>query len=89
MLPQIQSLLNNIFFFTTGKIPNKIAYDFLLRRSLNLSSAMAMFNTCVIPTDATDTISFALLNQKKYYNRKDQPLFMKVGNWAMLRLHKS
>ena len=27
-------------------------------------------------------------NQKTTYDRKHQPLFMKVGEWAMLRLHK-
>lgn len=39
-------------------------------------------------TDAADAISFALANQKAHYNRKHQPMFMKVGDWAMLRLHK-
>lgn len=39
-------------------------------------------------TDAAVAISFALSNQKSHYDRKHQPLFMKVGDWVMLRLHK-
>lgn len=45
-------------------------------------------NASVARTDAADAISFALLNQKEHYDRKHQLLFMKVGDWAMLRLHK-
>lgn len=40
-------------------------------------------------TAAADTILFALANQKEHYNRSHQPLFMKVGVWAMLKLYKS
>lgn len=29
-----------------------------------------------------------MFNQKTTYDQKHQPLFMKVGEWAMLRLHK-
>lgn len=47
-----------------------------------------MPDTYVARTGAADAISFAFANQKAHYNRKHQPLFMKVGDWAMLRLHK-
>ena len=88
VLPRIQSLLNNTSSSTTGKTPNEITYSFSPRRPLDLISALDMPNTCVTRTDAADAISFALLNQKEHYDRKHQPLFMKVGDWAMLRLHK-
>ncbi len=29
-----------------------------------------------------------MTNQKTYYDRKQQPLFMKKGEWTILRLHK-
>lgn len=29
-----------------------------------------------------------MFNQKTTYDQKHQPLFMKVGEWAMLQLHK-
>lgn len=88
VLPQIQSLLNNTSSSTTGKTPNEIAYGFSPKRPLNLILAMDVPNACVACTDAADAISFALLNQKEHYNRKHQLLFIKVGDWAMLRLYK-
>ena len=88
ILPRIQSLLNNTSSSTTGKTPNKVAYDFLSRRPLDQCSALTLSNTYVAPAEASDTISFALANQKEHYNRSHQPLFMRVGDWAMLRLHK-
>lgn len=50
---------------------------------------MAMLNIFIASTNAADAILYALLNQKEYYDKKHQTLFMKIGNWAMLRLHKS
>lgn len=88
VLPRIQSLLNNTSSSTTGKTPNEIAYGFSPRRPLDLILAIDVPNASVARTDAADAISFALLNQKEHYDRKHQPLFMKVGDWAMLRLHK-
>ena len=49
---------------------------------------MAFFKTCVARTKAVDAISFTLANQKELYNRNHQALFMKVEDWAMLKLHK-
>ena len=49
---------------------------------------MALPNTCVAYTNAANTILFAFFNQKKYYKRKYQPLFLKIRDWAMLRFYK-
>lgn len=88
VLLRIQSILNNTSSSTTGKTPNKVAYGFSPRRPLDLLSDPLLPNTLQARTDATDAISFALANQKTHYDRKHQPLFMKIGDWAMLRLHK-
>lgn len=87
ILPRIQSLLNNTFSLITSKIPNKIAYRLSTRRPLDLLAA--------IPTpdvssqlDVTDAIAFTTANSKKHYDRRYQPLFIKVGEWAMLCLYK-
>ena len=88
VLPHIQSLLNNTSSSTTGKTPNKIAYGFSPRRPLDLCSAATLPDTYVARTGAADAIFFALANHKEHYNRSHQPLFMKVGDWAMLKLHK-
>ncbi len=88
VLPHIQSILNNTSSSTTGKTPNEIAYGFSSRRQLDLISPSTLPDTYVTRADVADAISFALANQKAHYDRKHQPLFMKVGDWAMLRLHK-
>ena len=88
VLPRIQSILNNTYSSTTGKTSNKIAYGFSPRRPFNLLSDSLLPNTFQAHADAADAISFALANQKAHYNRKHQPFFMKVGDWAMLKLYK-
>lgn len=65
-----------------------MAYGFTPRRPLDLLSALPTPNTLAARAEAADAISFALLNQKEAYDRRHQPLFIKVGEWAMLRLHK-
>ena len=88
VLPQIQSILNNTSSSTTGKIPNEVAYDFTPRRLLDLLSAFPLPQPLATRAEASDTISFAMSNQKTTYDRKYQPLFMKVGDWALLWRHK-
>ncbi len=88
VLPCIQSLLNNTFSSTTGKTPNEVAYRFSPRKPLDLCLATILPDTYVARTRAVDVISFALANHKEYYNRSHQPLFMKVGDWAMIKLLK-
>ena len=88
VLPRIQSLLNNTSSTTTGKTPNEIAYRFSPRRTLDLYSTATRPDTYVAHTEATNAISFALANHKEHYDKSHQPLVMKVGDWAMLKLHK-
>ena len=88
VLQKIQSLLNNTSSSTTGKIPNEIAYGFAPRRPLDLCLTITQPNTYVARIEAVDAISFALANHKEHYNRSHQPLFMKVEDWVMLKLHK-
>ena len=88
VLSKIQSLLNNSSSSTTGKTPNEVAYGFSPRRPLDLYVTVTRPDTYVARTEAADAISFAFVNHKKYYDRSHQPLFMKVGDWAMLKLHK-
>lgn len=47
-----------------------------------------MFGRHVARTGAVNAISFALANHKEHYNRSHKPLFMKVGDWAMIKFHK-
>ncbi len=88
VLPRIQAIINNTSSSSTGKTPNEVAYGFSPRRPLDLLAALPTPNVLAARADAAEAVSFALLNQKVTYDRKHQPLFMKVGEWAMLRLHK-
>lgn len=45
-------------------------------------------DTMATHTNVAKAVCFVLFNQKITYNRKYQLLFMKVGKWAMLQLHK-
>ena len=88
VLPRIQSLLNNTSSSTTGKRPNEIAYGFSPRRPLDLCATVTQPDTYVARVEAADSIFFAFANHKEHYDRSHQLLFMKVRNWAMLKLHK-
>lgn len=72
-----------------GKTLNKVAYGFSLKRPLDLYSTVSQPDIYVACTKAIDVISFALTNQKNHYDRTHQSLFIKVRDWAMLKLHKS
>lgn len=72
---------------TTGKTPNEIAYGFSTRRPLDLLAAIPIPDLAS-QLDAADAMAFATASQKEHYDRRHQPLFMKVGEWAMLCLYK-
>lgn len=88
VLSRIHAIINNTSSSSTGKMPNKIAYGFFPHYPLDLLAALLIPDILAACADALGAISFALLNQKVIYDRKHQPLFMKIGEWAMVRLHK-
>ena len=42
----------------------------------------------IIRQDAADAIAFDQMNAKFHYDRKHQPMFMKQGDYALIKLHK-
>lgn len=70
-------------------MPNELAYRFSPKRPLDLCLTVISPETYVAHTKATIVIFFTLANQKEHYNRSHQPLFIKIGDWAILKLHKS
>lgn len=60
----IQTIINNNFFLTVGKTPNKVAYDFTPRRFLDLLLALFSLDILATQAKAADAIFFTLLNQK-------------------------
>ena len=86
VLPRLQSFLNNSS--ATGLTPNEVAYGFTPNNPLDLLSASPMMNHFLARTTASDAIAFAQMSNKFHYDRKHQPMFLKVGDWALLKLHK-
>ena len=91
VLPRLQSLLNNSTS-SNGNTPNEVAYGFQPNTALDLLSKQAPVDIGVDRAGARiaaeDAISFAQMNFKFHYDRKHQPMFMKVGDYALIRLHK-
>lgn len=89
ILPRIQSQLNNISSLTIRETLNEIAFRFFSRKPLDLCLAVILPDTYIVHTEASNMIFFAFVNQKKYYDRSHQPLFIRVRDWAILKLYKS
>ena len=68
VLPRIQAIINNSSSSITGKTPKELAYGFTLQRFLDLLAALTTPDALAARADATEAISFALLNQKVSYN---------------------
>ena len=65
-----------------------MALGFTPNRSLDLLADNNATNTAIARIDARDAISFAQMNFKHHYDRVHQPMNLKVGDFAVLRLHK-
>ncbi len=88
-LPFIQSNLNNAKSNSTGKTPNETIYGF----SPNVASTLNVDAGRVLPlptsrVEVADAIDFAKMDAKYHYDRKHQPLAMRIGEYALLRLHR-
>ena len=90
ILPILQALLNNSSSSTTGQTPNELAYGFTPNTALDLLvPAPGKALGFLVARDAAKvTIDFANINSKHHYDRHHQPMFLKIGDYAFLRLHK-
>ena len=84
VLPTIQSFLNN----SGTPPPTETVYGFSLNRPLDLLSQMTKADPSTARASAKDAIDFSQMNAKFHYDRTHQPMFLKVNDWALLRLHK-
>ena len=89
LLPRIQTLLNNATSTTTGQTLNKLAYEFDSIRPLNLLGELAAPPYLEARSAANDAILFAAMANKKHNDKSHQSLFLKVNEFAFLKLHKS
>ena len=88
VLPRIQSLINNTKSAVITKTSNKIALGFTFNWPLDLLSGSIGLSHKMAQIEAKDTISFAQINYKHYYDWFYQSMNLKVNNFALLRLHK-
>lgn len=65
-----------------------MTYDFSPRYLLDFLVIVSTLDVLVTRSDATKTILFTLLNYKVVNNCHHQSLFMNIGKWALLQLHK-
>lgn len=77
-MPYIQAIINNSSSSSIRKTFNKVAYSFFLHRSLDPLTIFSTPEALADRVDITEAVSFVLLNQKVFYNRKHQALFIKV-----------
>lgn len=94
LMPKLQRALNNSVA-STGHTPNEVAYGFTpaqpdLMPQQPSAAAAADLRTAqrIIRAEVADAIALGQMYSKQDYDRKHQPLYMKVGDWALLRLHK-
>lgn len=64
----IQLIINNIFLSTISKTPNKITYDFIPCRLLDLFSVLLSLTIPTTRIEAANAIFFAIANQKTHYD---------------------
>ncbi len=90
ILPRIQRNLNNAVSSTTGKTPNEAAYGFTPLQASDLLKTCADDNSREASRtriQVSDAIAFAQMSAKHYYDQKHHPLLLRVGEYALLRLH--
>lgn len=84
-----QAVVNNIKSARTDKISNELLYEIISNRSLNLMK----FSTKIdhfhdhLRKKTQNVINWAQMMNKVYYDRRHTPLFLKIDEWALLRLH--
>ena len=83
-IPRIQGFLNS----SGSPSANEIAFGFTPNRPLDLLSNNQKIDHFLARISAKEAIDLAQVSNKFHYDRKHQPMFLRVGDWALLRLHK-
>ena len=88
VLPRLQAQLNNSTSSRTSLSPNAVIYGFQPNRPLDLLMPAMEADKSMARVTARDAISFAQMNNKRHYDRRHQPMFLKTGEWALVRLYR-
>ena len=87
-IPQMQSVINNSTS-SAGKSPNEICYGFTPNFTIDFTKDEAVQRD--LPKariSASDALDFVVMNTKHNYDWKHTAMFLKVGEYALLRLHR-
>lgn len=93
VLGAIQRTFNNSPI-KVGKSPNEICYGFTPLRDFDLIAATRtdiqdrISSAASSRLEVSDSIAHSQIIAKEMYDKHHKPLDMKVGEWALLRLHK-
>jgi hypothetical protein len=86
-LGQIQGTFNNATS-SIGLAPNEVYYSFTPNFAIDLNNTALEIDQPKARIQATNTIDYTNISMKHYYNRKHTPMFLKVGEYALIRLYK-
>lgn len=93
MAKSVTSYTNSVSS-ATKRAPNKVAYGFIPNRPIDLAMNASttpeseQLRLVQVRKDAKDAIDFANMGYKYQYDRLHQPLFLRVNDLVLLRLHK-
>ena len=89
VLPRLQASLNNATSATTGKSPNEVVYGFKPYGVVDLVSPPKVLGSAThTRIEAHDAVAFANMSMKRSYDRKHHPMYLRVGDYAHIRLHR-
>jgi hypothetical protein len=88
VLWKFQSTFNNTRSIVTEKISNELLYEITSNLFLNISSSNKIVdNHMQLRKKAQNVIDWTQMTNKTHYIRRHSSFFLKVDEWAMLRLH--
>ena len=92
LIGPVQRAHNNSVSATTGKSPNECIYGFTPVQSTDFAKASAspevLLSAKQVRMEVADAMAFAQMSSKTIYDKKHQPLSLKAGDYALLKLHK-
>jgi hypothetical protein len=87
VLWKFQSVFNNIRFIATEKTSNELLYKLTLNLFLNISFEKSLETHDQLRQKIQNFINWAQKSNKAHYDKRHASLFLKIDEWALLRLH--
>ena len=88
VLPRMQAILNNSTSGSTSQSLNEVLYGRKVIEPIDLLRTPNSVTEASYQIDPREAINFANMQAKRHYNRKHTAMFLRVGDYANLRLHR-